>query len=147
MVVVVVLGVSATIGFTLMTSSQNDAAAKGAARRIACDISFAQADAIAVRAVRTVRFLAEEEAYRISCEGETIVHPLSKMPYRIDLTQLYAGTGVNLRDPSFGGADSLTFDEDGLCSAGGRVYINVGESTWSVTVVGQTGHVTVTEES
>ncbi len=147
LVVIAVLGVLATIGFTLMTSSQNDAAAKGAARRIACDIAFAQADAVARRAPRTVRFLLDEEAYRVNSEGETIEHPLSKLPYRVDLAQLYAGTGINLREASFGGADSLTFDEDGLCSAGGRVYINVDENIWSVSVADQTGHITVTEGS
>lgn len=147
MAAIAVLALLAGSGYALLAGGHHDWAAESAANRLAADIEFAQSDAIARHEVRTVRFDAAGDAYRLVSAGVDIRHPMTNVYYRVQLAEKFPGAAVDLHDAAFGGADSLTFTADGLCVAGGTVRIDVGERSWSVTVADQTGHITVAQEN
>ena len=146
MAAIAVLAIVAGSGYALLAGGHHEWAAESAAGRVAADIEFAQSDAIARHEVRTVRFDTSGDAYFIVSEGASIRHPMTNMSYRVEFAEQFPGAVVNLRDAAFGGADSLTFTADGLCVAGGKVSIDVGERSWSVAVADHTGHITVAQE-
>ncbi len=149
MAAIVVVGILAGSGYALLAGSHHDWAAEHAARRLAADIEFAQSDAIAMHATRVVRFDAANDAYRIVSAGADIWHPMTGLWYRVNLGTHAPGAlaDLHLHQAAFGGADSLVFTAGGLCVSGGKVFIDVGERSWSVTVADQTGHITVRQES
>lgn len=143
LIVVAVIAVLSGAAISLLTTGHSQIAAEDAARRVAADLAFAQADAIAKRSERLVIFDAATDAYGIYSGGAPLTHPVSKKPFLVDFGDLFHGVEVDLRVPGFGGSDTLRFDVEGIPACGGTVGLQAGGSDWEVTVADVTGHVSV----
>jgi prepilin-type N-terminal cleavage/methylation domain-containing protein len=145
LIVLVMLALLAGIGMSRLTGGHSQTAAREAARRIAADIEFAQADAIAQHAAREVAFDAAVESYTVGDGAGLLRDPISLRPYQVDLAALYPGVGMDLAAPAFGGGASLRFAATGAPAAGGEVRVYAGGERWKVNVAGVTGRVTIEE--
>lgn len=138
-----ILGVIASVAVTSLSGGSGQTAAHAAAQRVAADITFAQAEAMARHAVRIVAFDAAAEQYQLESEAGVIADPVSHLSFVIDLPSLYPGAGVDLSLPDFGGASSLRFAASGAPLAGGEVRLYAGGEGWRVCVADLTGRITI----
>ncbi len=141
LVVMAVIAVLSGAAISLLSGGQAQTAAEEAAARVTADIAFAQSDAIAHRAPRTLVFDEQRDSYVLNANGATLVHPVSKRPYAVDLALLFQGTRVDLRDVDFAGVDSLRFDAQGVPAAGGSLCIQAGGQRLAISVAAVTGRV------
>lgn len=145
LVAMAVIAVLAGTAISLLSSGHAQTAAEEAAGRVAADVAFAQADAIARHAPRTLTFDEKHERYALEHEGTLLLHPVSRQPYEVDLAAAFRGAGVDLSRPDFGGDTCLVFDGEGVPSSGGEVWLAAGGRIFAVTVSGVTGRVTIDE--
>jgi prepilin-type N-terminal cleavage/methylation domain-containing protein len=141
LVVMAVIAVLSGAAISLLSGGQAQTAAAEAAARVAADIAFAQSDAIARRAPRTLVFDEPHDSYVLNHDGATLVHPVTKRPYAVDLAGLFQGGRVDLRDVDFGGVDSLRFDAQGAPNAGGSLCVQAGGERLAVSVAAVTGRI------
>jgi Tfp pilus assembly protein FimT len=144
LVVTAVIAVLAGTAISLLSGGHTQTAAEEAAHRVAADIAFAQADAIAQRMPRTLIFDAGNDTYQLCQNGTLLVHPVSKKSYAVDVGNLFSGTHVDLRDPDFGGTDSLRFGADGAPLCGGSVAVETTGHRIRISVSATTGRIDVT---
>ncbi len=145
LVVLVVCAFLASGAIVLFSSGYTDRAAEEAAGRIAADIRFAQAQAIASRSEHLVVFDETRDAYLLFGRGDTLWHPVTKKPFCVDLAGAFGGSGIDLVRADFGDSDTLRFDEDGIPASGGHVAVQGGECRWSVSVADVTGRIALSE--
>ncbi len=145
MIVIALIAVLSGVAIALLSGGHAQSAAQEAACRVAADVAFAQADAIAHRAARAIVFDAAGESYAVYAGGVVQTHPVSKLPFRVDLASATPGARVDLQLPNFGGGDTLSFSADGTPASGGKVDFRAGGSCWRVTVSELTGHVSVAQ--
>jgi prepilin-type N-terminal cleavage/methylation domain-containing protein len=141
LVVMAVIAVLSGAAISLLSGGQAQTATEEAAARVAADIVFAQSDAIAHRAPRTLVFDEQRDSYVLNTDGATLVHPVTKRPYAVDLAALFRGTHVDLHDVDFAGADSLRFNAQGVPAAGGSLRVQAGGHQLAVSVAAVTGRV------
>lgn len=139
-VMAVIAGLSGA-AISLLSGGQAQTATEEAAARVAADIVFAQSDAIAHRAPRTLVFDEQRDSYVLNADGATLIHLVTKRPYAVDLAALFRGTRVDLRDVDFAGADSLRFDAQGVPSTGGSLCVEAGGQQFAVSVAAVTGRI------
>jgi type II secretory pathway pseudopilin PulG len=138
-----VIAVLTGTAISLLSSGYAQTAAREAAQRVAADVVFAQADAIASHAPRTVVFEVDTETYGLYEDGGLLYHPVSKRPFTVVLGNLFRGTGIDLEEADFGGETRLKFDVNGIPASGGEVWLNAGGRSYMVTVSDLTGHVAI----
>lgn len=144
LVVTVMIAVLSGAAISLLTAGHRDTAAQEAARRVAADIAYAQADAIAHRATRQVVFDPATEKYTVTDGGSAITHPLTKVEFVVSLVRVFHGSGIDLESADFGGTQTLTFGSDGTPSPGGTVTVSAGGHSYAVDVADGTGRITIT---
>lgn len=143
LIVVSVLALMAGIAVSLLSPGSSSHAVADAARRIAADVEFARADALAHRSSRTVVFDPPSETYGVHAGAPPLWHPVTNTPYVVDIRSLYGG--VDLETASFGGEEKLQFDGGGKPAAGGEIVLRGGSAIWRVRVEPGTGRVTTHE--
>lgn len=145
LVVVVIIAVLSGTAISLLSGGQSQIAAEDAAKKVAADVSFVRADAMAHNENRYIVFEISGESYRACDENDALlIHPTKKAAFTVSLATLYRDTGLDMTDADFGGSDTLFFGANGIPVAGGRVSINAGNSTWTVTVA-ETGHLIISD--
>jgi prepilin-type N-terminal cleavage/methylation domain-containing protein len=143
LIVLAILAVLASIAVTTLSSGRSQSTAREAAQRIAADLAFAQADAIACHAARIVTFDAAAESYGVYDGTGLLLDPISHRSFVVDLAGLFPGAGLDLASPNFSGAASVTFDASGTPAAGGEVELHAGGEGWKVCVSSLTGRITI----
>jgi len=143
LIVLAILGVLAGAAVTSLSGGRSQTASREAAQRIAADIAFAQAEAIARHAVRIVTFDAAAEQYQLESEAGVVTDPVSHLSFVVRLPTLFPGAGVDLASPSFGGASYVRFEASGAPLAGGEVRLYAGGEGWRVCVADLTGRITI----
>jgi prepilin-type N-terminal cleavage/methylation domain-containing protein len=143
LIVMVILAVLAGIAISTLSSGRAQTAAGEAAQRVAADLAFAQADALAHHAARIVTFDAAAERYGVYDEAGLLRDPISHLPYQVDLATLFPGANVDLASAAFGGDVSLRFDASGAPVAGGEVTLNAAGDGYKVCVADLTGRITI----
>lgn len=143
LIVLGVLGVLASVAVTSLSGGRAQTASHEAAGRIAADIAFAQAEAMARHTVRIVTFDAAAEQYQLESETGVLQDPVSHLSFVVDLPALFPGAGVDLASPNFGGASYVRFEASGTPLAGGEVRLYAGGEGWRVCVADLTGRITV----
>jgi len=144
LIVVALFALLAGAAISLLSGGHRDTATEEAARQVAADIAYAQADALAHRAVRLVVFDEDADSYGLySGQAALLTHPISKRPYQTGLAGLFAGAAVDLGTVDFGGSDTLRFDAAGVPAAGGTIEIHAAGGSWTVSVAGGSGRVTL----
>ena len=143
LIAMAIMAVLLSAAVATLTSGRNQTAAREGAQRIAADLGFAQADAIARHVVRIVTFDAAVERYGVYSEGGLLRDPVSGRLYEVDLPALFPGTGVDLAEPAFGGSPSVRFDAEGTPLSGGEVKLYAGGEGWKVCVSNVTGRITI----
>jgi Tfp pilus assembly protein FimT len=144
-IVATVLVLIGGAAISLLSSGQREAVAQEAARQIAADIAYAQADALAHGAARLVVFDAQTEHYGLydGSGAEPLPHPVSQRPHEVDLSALFAGTAVDLGAADFDGSDTLRFGAGGRPAAGGTIEIHAAGSSWTIRIAAGSGRVTL----
>ena len=144
LVVVVIVGIAAAIVVPHMLEP-GTMRAQAAARALVADILFAQNDAIALQSQRRVVFALDENRYRLTDAGGTVLAAPSRTGggYEVDFTRDRRFEGVTLTAAAFGDETVLTFDALGGPAAGGQVELTAGDTRYRVTVAAFTGRVTV----
>lgn len=143
LIVLAIFGVFASVAVTSLSGGRSQTASREAAQRIAADIAFAQAEAMARHAVRIVAFDDAAERYQLESEAGVVMDPVSHLSFVIDLPTLFPGAGVDLASPDFGGASALRFEASGAPLAGGEVRLYAGGEGWRVCVADLTGRTTI----
>ncbi len=143
LVMVTVIAVLAGAAISLLANGQGQIGVEEAAHRMAADLAFAQADAIANQADRRVVFDVAAERYHVMVGSTSLTHPVSKKPFDVDLAALYQGAGVDLAATTFSG-DTLRFDARGKPNAGGSIDLTADGARWRIAVGASTGRVTLT---
>lgn len=165
LIVVVVLGIVASVALPLMASAVTEARLNAAASEIVTAIEFAQLTALTTR--RTCRvtidaaadtLLVEQIVHDASLLGiETqlaeatveavsmvrVPHPMLPFEdYEVDFTDPNRFSGVDLVSATFGGANFIEFQALGMPSSGGSVTLTAGDFQTVLTVDGLSGKVT-----
>jgi len=142
--VVVILGVLASIAAPRFSNTLAGNRATQAANRIALDLTLAQQRARSISASQTVTFSAASHKYTLAGmpdpdhpTGDYIV-VLSREPYLASIVTLeFKGASEAANDPN------LIFDAYGKPDSGGSVTISVGSHLKTITVDADTGKATI----
>jgi len=141
LIMVLVIGISAMVVVPLLGSSDYSVTVAGA-RRVACDLQYAQDTAIATQKDITVTFDTDNETYWLSNESGVLIHPITSNAYTTDFRVDKQLSQLDIVKVSGGG--SVTFDPTGVPDLRFVVVLRAGESTFNVTVSSVTGTVSVT---
>jgi len=143
--VLAVLALLAGTAIALLSNGSAETVVREAAERVAADLVFVQADALAGGAARTVVFAVDEDGYRAYAtdDGTLLTYPVSKGPFEVLLAQRFPGARVDLVSADFGGSETLSFDARGAPLAGGIVVVTAGRKRYQVAVADGTGRITV----
>ncbi len=140
--VVGVLGILAVVAVTVFGSAHTDVSLEEAAERLGADIEYARDRAVARGHAQVLRFSDSGRRYEIADAKGTLMHPVSRDAFQVGISELVGGHPITVSISGLPG-DSLSFDTDGLPSAGGTIDIESGSSRWRVEVAKSTGRVTV----
>jgi prepilin-type N-terminal cleavage/methylation domain-containing protein len=143
LVVTISLIVAAT-ALTLYARSHAQIGLREAAARLAADITLAQRDAAAHAEWRSVTFTDTLARYEVRGRSGTIVEPVSKRPFRVDLRALAPAVPIVL-DTKGLPADSIAFGPTGEATAGGIVALEGSDTRFEVIVATGSGRITITE--
>jgi prepilin-type N-terminal cleavage/methylation domain-containing protein len=136
--VIVIMALMATLAAPRYANSLNRYRVEVAARRVAMDLSYAQARARATCSTRSISFDKSTSTYTLIAESD-LNKPGSN--YIIDLTQPpYRTTIVSV---TFGGGGTLSFNGFGVPNTAGTVRIRCGNQTRNINVDAVTGLTTV----
>ena len=171
LIVVLVLGIVATLGIPALLSSLDDAQLDAAASELSTALRYAQLVAAGTgRATRvtiyaTVDTLLVEQMTHTNLSDilnpanteldatdvETtdilgsVVHPTIRVaPYQVSLADARFG-GVDIVSASFGGGPSVDFSGSGAPSSAGTVLLALGGRQVTVSIDDLAGHVTISE--
>jgi prepilin-type N-terminal cleavage/methylation domain-containing protein len=137
-IVVALLGILAMLVGPIVASGDGFAAA-AAARAISSDIQYAQNHAIAFQEEVTVTFQPHEDTYTLSNESGPLIHPISNEAYVVDLGNQSDYAEFELLTASFGGGQTVTFDELGSPDNDGTVEFRIGSIRYAIDVAYVTG--------
>ena len=141
-VVMVIMAIAAAI-VAVSASGSGGVAASAAAKIVAMDLEYAQNVAITHQSPVTVTFTTGSETYALSNASGTLIHPMTKEAYSIDLASMDGFENADIVSAVFGGGSAVTFDESGTPSDPGSVVIQVGSHTYQISVSAATGKVSV----
>jgi Tfp pilus assembly protein FimT len=119
--------------------------AQAAARMLMSDLEYAQSQAIATQETITVTFDPAANSYTFSNASGTLIHPITKQAYVVDLDTTAGFDSVSLSSANFGGAATVSFDALGAPDQGGAVRLTAGGSAYDVNVAAVTGRVSVAQ--
>ncbi len=165
LIVVLVLGIIATVALPLMATVLIEARLNAAASEVVTAIEYAQLTALSTRRACRVTIdatadtlLLEQVQHDASLLGieaqlaETAVEALStvRVPhpmlpfedYEVDFTNPSRFSGVDIVSATFGGGNFLEFQALGTPSSGGSVTMTAGDFQTVLTVDGLSGKVT-----
>lgn len=140
LIMVLVIGIAATVVVPLIGSTDYSITRAGA-RRVASDMQYAQDTAIATQKDITVTFDVDSESYWLSNESGMLIHPISNNAYTTDFRVDKELSRLDIVTVSGGG--SVTFDPTGVPNLRCVVVLRSGASTFSITVSSLTGTVSV----
>lgn len=129
LLVVAIMGIIAAMAAPRYAAALNSYRADATARRIAADISMAQARARTTSSSRTIVFDADSNTYKIAGERDLSV---STDTYTVDLSG--SPYFARLSRFGFGGNATLSFNGYGVPSGAGTVLISVGATTRTVSI-------------
>ncbi len=138
--VILALAAALVIPQAISTSSMT---AQAAARLIMADLEYAQSQAILAQAAVTVSFDLPGNSYTVSNASGTLVHPITKKAYVVDLDTQRGLEGATLETVSFDGAQQVSFDSLGAPDLAGTVTLSAGPHRYRVTVAAVSGRVSV----
>ena len=141
--VIVILGIAAMVVVPSIGDS-SDLKLASAGRQLVGDLLFAQTYSIAQRKPYQVVFDTVNSTYEIqdSSDGSVLVHPVTKVPYRMDYPSDNHLSQVSITAASFDGGVLVRFDTMGIPYNGagnplvgqGQVTLAAGNQSATVTV-------------
>ncbi len=144
LIVVGILSLFAGLAVALLSGGHAEAAGREAARQMAADVMYAQADAIAQRSGRSIAFDFDGGRYTLATSsGETLVHPVSKRPFVVDLAALYSGSSLRLLQADFSGSATLELGPDGTVLTGGTVTLASARARFRIRIAQGSGRVSI----
>ncbi len=143
-VVVIILAIVAAMVLPSIGST-GDLRSRSAARMMMADLEFAQSQAIVTQVPITVTFDTSGNSYRVSNASGTLIHPITKNAYVINLGQTRGMNDVTIASADFGSTQAVTFDSLGAPDNSGAVSVACKAHTCTVTVSPVTGRVTVSQ--
>ncbi len=132
-IVMAVIGVTASIAIPRYGATIARFRAESAARRVQADLKYARQAAQAASATRTVVFNIPASSYGI---GQVKDLKRTAGPYSVSLAEEYSAV---VQGVDFGGDASVRFDGYGRPDSGGSVQVMSGSQAWLVTLDGETG--------
>lgn len=140
LIVVLIIGLLASMALPRFGASIARARADAAARRITTDLEFARHRAILKGASQAVKFDVATNSYNLP-DVPHLDHPdsiyavsLAEMPYEAQLTKV-----------TLGGDATIIFDGFGVPDSRGDIEVRVGSDVRVITVDGETGVTSVAE--
>ena len=150
LIVVTILGVVSAVVVPHMLTA-GSMGVQAAARAVVSDLLFAQNDAVAAQAPRTVVFLPAEERYELHDENDAMLSAAwisgKAQNYAVDFAADTRFQGVTIKSATFGNDAAVTFDDLGSPDSGGEVVIEFNDQSYAIRVAAFTGRVTVTKLS
>ena len=128
-----------------MVSGVGEMQAMSAARVIATDIQYAQNVAVTSQTPVTIQFTLGGETYDLSNASGNLKHPMTNADYVVDLRSQNDFDQLDIVAASFGGSQTVTFDELGSPDNGGYITLQGGPDVYRIDVAPVTGTVTVTK--
>jgi len=120
---------------------------QSATRIIVADLIFAQNDAMARQAPRQVVFNPTDDSYRLTDNAGATLDASWKggdtQNYVIDFQNDARFQGVEIISASFGGDQTIAFDDVGAPDTGGTIELRFNDHRYRITVAEFTGRVTV----
>ncbi len=148
LIVVTILGVVSAVVVPHMLTA-GSMGVQAAARAVVSDLMFAQNDAVAAQAPRTVTFLPAEERYELRDEEGNLLSAAwisgKQQNYTVDFTEDTRFQGVTIKSAAFGNDNEVTFDDLGSPDSGGEVIVEYNDQRYAIRVAAFTGRVTVTK--
>ncbi len=153
LVVLTIIGIAGMVVVPRMLAA-GTLGVQAAARSVISDLQFAQSDAIAKQTSRRVVFDVANNLCRVTDADGVTLHVEWKVGGSSDsggdggnyITDFNADGrfgGVEIVEASFGGENSVEFDDMGSPSRGGFVTMQFGDTRLRVTVAAFTGRITV----
>ncbi|HSW44533.1 MAG TPA: GspH/FimT family pseudopilin [Phycisphaerae bacterium] len=137
--VLVIMAILSAIAVPRFAAAARNSAVDLAARRLAADLRFTQAEAIKTQSRKSVTFSTSTNSYVLVSmldpdnDSRTYRVNLGDPPYE----------GICILSADFGGTSILTFDRFGGPSAPGTVVVGRGQHTRTVRVASGAGRITV----
>ena len=140
-----VLAILAGAAIALLSDGCAETTAREAAERVAGDLRYVQAAAVAGGAGRSVEFAVEEDGYRAYAtdDGTTLTQPVSKLPFEVRLADLFPGARVDLVAADFCGGSTVSFGAEGAPVAGGSLLLSAGRKRFAVDIAAGSGRIVV----
>lgn len=129
LLVVAIMGIVAAMAAPRYGEALNRYRADATARRIAADITMAQARARTTSSSRTIVFDTDSSTYKMAGEKDLAV---STNTYSVDLSA--SPYFAKLSRVGFGGNTTLSFNGYGVPSGSGSILISVGATTRTVSI-------------
>ena len=150
LMVVALLGLAAAVAVPQL-GSDAEQHALAAARTIIFDMQYAQDLAVTCQSDVTVVFDGPGRQYYLTdSQGQTLTHPLTKRPYRVEFQQYPRLSQLNIainliNQMDFSNDNEVTFDSLGTPTAAGTITLNHSSMDLNVMLEVQaaTGRVTV----
>jgi prepilin-type N-terminal cleavage/methylation domain-containing protein len=148
LLVVTILGiVSAMVVPSMLTAGSMGVQA--AARIIVADLLYAQNEAVAQQANRSVTFDLANNRYQLTDETGTVLTESwisgTAENYVVDFSRDSRFQGVSLLEVDFDGGNTIAFDDLGGPSTGGSVTLQYQRQKYRIDVASFTGRITVTK--
>lgn len=141
LIVIAILGILSAAGFSVISGSTSGAALEEGLRRIAADLSYAQAVSVASGSARAVAFSPGTDTYVLLEGTSPMQHPITRRSYAVRLAEDFRGSGLSIPDCSFAGGDTLRFLGSGTPEAGGWVIVRSGAAQGTLEVSSSTGRI------
>jgi prepilin-type N-terminal cleavage/methylation domain-containing protein len=144
-VVIVILAIAAAVAVPMAVGT-GDMQVIGAARMLSADLQYAQSEAVTAQQPVTVSFTPSQETYALTWTNTSapLIHPMTKGAYTVDFRNRDGFANLDVVSASFGGSQSVEFDELGAPDEAGTVTLQAGEHVYQVSLASVTGKVTVT---
>jgi len=141
LIVIAVLGILAGAGISVISGRTSETALEEGLRRLAADLSYAQAVAVASGSPRTVAFDPGNDTYALLQGISPMIHPVTKRSYTVRLDAEFRGSGLCIVACSFAGGDTLRFLDSGVPATGGWVTVQSGAAQGTLSVSSSTGRI------
>lgn len=150
LIVVTILGVVSAVVVPHMLTA-GSMGVQAAARSVVSDLMFAQNEAVAAQASRTVVFDPAANRYELRDENDAILTAAwingESQNYAVDFSEDTRFQGVIIKSATFGSDNAVIFDDLGSPDSGGEVVIEYNDTSYAIRVAAFTGRVTVTKLS
>lgn len=138
-IVMAIVAILSAIAIPRFAAAMQNTTLEGAAKRVACDLRLAQANAIKKQGTQAVTIDVAQETYELvgmadpDHRSTTYIINLKDPPYQ----------GVGITSADFGGTATLTFDRFGSPTAPGTIVIEARSRQKTVRVAAGAGRITI----